>query len=45
MNVLHVIPSLDAKEGGPSFAVKAMAEAVAREGVVVTVATTQGAPQ
>ncbi len=40
MRVLHVIPSVAAKEGGPSFAVKAMTEALAREGVQVTVATT-----
>ena len=40
MRVLHVIPSLSPKEGGPSFAVKAMAEALAREGVQVTIATT-----
>jgi glycosyltransferase involved in cell wall biosynthesis len=43
VNVLHVIPSLSAKEGGPSFAVKAMAEALAEQGVQVTVATTTGA--
>ena len=42
MRVLHVIPSLSAKDGGPSFAIKAMAEALAREGVRVTVATTTG---
>jgi glycosyltransferase involved in cell wall biosynthesis len=41
MNVLHIIPSLDAKEGGPSVAVKVMAEALAAEGVEVTVATTK----
>ena len=40
MNVLHVIPSVAAKEGGPSFAIKAITEALAREGVQVTVATT-----
>ena len=40
MNVLHVIPSVAAKEGGPSFAIKAIREALAREGVQVTVATT-----
>ena len=40
MNVLHVIPSVAAKEGGPSFAIKAITEALAREGVHVTVATT-----
>ena len=42
MNVLHVIPSVAAKEGGPSFAVKAMTEALVREGVQVTIATTTG---
>ncbi len=36
MNVLHVIPSLSVKDGGPSFAVKAMAEALAGQGVEVT---------
>ncbi len=40
MNVLHVIPSLSVKEGGPSFAATAMAEALAGQGVQVTVATT-----
>ena len=43
MNVLHVIPSLSPKDGGPSFAVKAMAEALAGEGVQVTIATTAAA--
>jgi glycosyltransferase involved in cell wall biosynthesis len=40
VNVLHVIPSVAAKEGGPSFAIKAITEALARDGVQVTVATT-----
>jgi glycosyltransferase involved in cell wall biosynthesis len=40
VNVLHVIPSVAAKEGGPSFAVKAITEALAGEDVQVTVATT-----
>ena len=40
MRVLHVIPSVAAKEGGPSFAIKAITEALARQGVQVTVATT-----
>jgi glycosyltransferase involved in cell wall biosynthesis len=40
VNVLHIIPSVAAKEGGPSFAIKAITEALAREGVQVTVATT-----
>ena len=43
MRVLHVIPSLSVKEGGPSFAVKALAEALAGQGVQVTVATTTAA--
>ena len=42
MRVLHVIPSLSVKEGGPSFAANAMAEALAGQGVQVTVATTTG---
>ena len=42
MRVLHVIPSLSAKDGGPSFAAKAMAEALASQGVRVTIATTTG---
>jgi len=40
MNVLHVIPSLARKEGGPSVAVIAMAKAVADDSVVVRIATT-----
>src|SRR5947207_1588033 len=40
MRVLHVIPSLSPKDGGPSFAAKTMAEALAGEGVEVTIATT-----
>jgi glycosyltransferase involved in cell wall biosynthesis len=43
MNVLHVIPSISALEGGPSLAVKSMAEALAREHVQVTIATTAAA--
>jgi glycosyltransferase involved in cell wall biosynthesis len=42
MRILHVIPSLDPGQGGPSFAVKAMAEALVSEGVKVTIATTIG---
>ena len=42
MRVLHVIPSLSPTEGGPSFAVKAIAEALAGQGVEVTIATTRG---
>src|SRR4051812_15131276 len=45
MNVLHVIPSLSVKEGGPSFAVKTMAEALVSEGVKVTIATTTGSSE
>src|ERR1051326_2770525 len=40
MKVLHVIPSLDPKDGGPTFAVKAVAQALAAEGVEVTITTT-----
>src|SRR5438270_7600079 len=43
MKVLHVITSLSAKDGGPSFAAKAMAEALAREGVGIAMATTAAA--
>ncbi len=43
MRVLHVIPSLSPTEGGPSFAAKAMAEALADEDVQVTIATTAAA--
>src|SRR5205823_3323079 len=42
MRVLHVIPSLSLTDGGPSFAAKAIAEALAGEGVEVTIATTRG---
>src|ERR1700704_4840703 len=37
---LHVIPSLSLKHGGPSYAVRAMARALASRGVDVTIATT-----
>lgn len=40
MRVLHVIPSLSPKRGGPSFAVRSMAEAVAGQGGDVDVAAT-----
>lgn len=40
MRVLHVIPSLSPKRGGPSFAVRAMAESIAAHGVTVDVVTT-----
>ena len=40
MNVLHVIPSIAARYGGPSAAVRGMARAVALLGSSVTVATT-----
>jgi glycosyltransferase involved in cell wall biosynthesis len=43
MNVLHVIPSLSALDGGPSLAVKSMADALAGQGVDVTIATTGAA--
>ncbi len=40
MKVLHVIPSLSLKEGGPSFALRWMEKALQDRGVEVTVATT-----
>lgn len=40
MRVLHVIPSLSPSQGGPSFALPAMARALQAEGVEVDVATT-----
>src|SRR2546430_2721704 len=40
MRVLHVIPSLSLKHGGPSFAMPLIARALARQGVQVDVATT-----
>lgn len=40
MRVLHVIPSVALRDGGPAVAVRAMAAAIARTGVDVTVATT-----
>ncbi|HET7457541.1 MAG TPA: hypothetical protein VFJ74_07790, partial [Gemmatimonadaceae bacterium] len=40
MRVLHVIPSVAARYGGPSVAMRAMATALGHTGVEVTVATT-----
>jgi len=40
MRVLHVIPSLSATSGGPSFALPAMAESLHHRGIHVTVVTT-----
>lgn len=40
MRVLHVIPSLSPSSGGPSFALPAMARALAPHGVRICVATT-----
>ena len=40
MTVLHVVPSLSLKHGGPSVAVPAMADALIRRGIDVTIATT-----
>ena len=40
MRILHVIPSAAARDGGPNSAVRAMARELARQGVEVTVATT-----
>jgi glycosyltransferase involved in cell wall biosynthesis len=40
MRVLHVIPSLSVKEGGPSLALPVMARALSQQGVEVTIATT-----
>lgn len=40
MNVLHVIPSLSPKHGGPSVALPLMAQSLAHAGVAVDVATT-----
>jgi glycosyltransferase involved in cell wall biosynthesis len=41
MRVLHVIPSLSPTEGGPSFAAKSMADALAGQGLEVTIAATR----
>ncbi len=40
MRVLHVIPSLSPSQGGPSFALPAMARALRAQGMEVDVATT-----
>lgn len=40
MKILHVIPSLSPKRGGPSVAVRRMAEGVAQRGIEVHIATT-----
>ena len=40
IRALHVIPSLSLKHGGPSYAVRAMARALATVDVDVTIATT-----
>jgi glycosyltransferase involved in cell wall biosynthesis len=40
LKILHVIPSIDARDGGPSVAVRAMARVLSGLGVDVTVATT-----
>src|SRR5437879_1494320 len=40
LRALHVIPSLSFKHGGPSYAVRAMARALATVDVDVTIATT-----
>lgn len=40
MNVLHVIPSVALRDGGPAVAIREMTAALADEGASVTVATT-----
>src|SRR6266478_6931973 len=40
MRVLHVIPSLSVKDGGPSLALPVMARALSQRGIGVTIATT-----
>src|SRR4051812_44247192 len=40
MKILHVIPSLSLKRGGPSFAARTMAEAVARNHIEVHIIAT-----
>ena len=40
MNVLHVIPSVSSKHGGPSVAIKTVASALAGRGINVSVAST-----
>lgn len=43
MRVLHVIPSLDARDGGPSVALPLMARSLAMQDITVDVATTMNA--
>jgi glycosyltransferase involved in cell wall biosynthesis len=40
MTVLHVIPSLSPRHGGPSVALPVIARALVRQGIAVTIATT-----
>ena len=40
LRILHVIPSVSPKHGGPSFALPLFTSAIARQGAEVTVATT-----
>ncbi len=40
MRALHVIPSVSARHGGPSYAIQAYARALQQAGVEVTIATT-----
>ena len=42
MKILHVIPSLDARDGGPATAIRGMTGALADRGARITVATTVG---
>jgi glycosyltransferase involved in cell wall biosynthesis len=42
MKVLHVIPSVSPSDGGPSFAMPLIAEALSRAGISVDVVTTDG---
>jgi glycosyltransferase involved in cell wall biosynthesis len=42
MRVLHVIPSLSARDGGPTVALHAIVAALTKRGVEVNVATTHG---
>ena len=42
MRVLHVIPSLSPKDGGPSFALPLMARGLSQAGVQVDIVTTDG---
>ena len=40
MRVLHIIPSISSKRGGPSFVVRALVQGLARKGITVDVAST-----